>query len=150
MLLLGVRRSMLLTRYSSLITFRLTMNQQQGSTLQETTTAMPAAEVLAEAKRFFARRNSIYAAFVEKEGATFVALRGQGGEEVIIGVAPAEGGTRVTGSTYLFDQQVGRFFSTLPPARPAAPAGPPSEAGAALGGVPAGAPAVGPATGTTP
>jgi hypothetical protein len=44
-----------------------------------------------------------------------VSLRGQGGEEVIIGVRTAEGGTAVTGSTYLFDQQVARFFATLPP-----------------------------------
>jgi len=116
------------------------MNQQRDRTLQQTTTTLGAAEVLAAAKRFFARRNSIYAAFPEKEGPTFVALRGQGGEEVIIGVAPAEGGTSVTGSTYMFDQQIARFFSTLPtPAAAAAlpPAGPPSSAGAAAGAAPA-------------
>ena len=116
------------------------MNQQRDRTLQQTTTTLGAAEVLAAAKRFFARRNSIYAAFPEKEGPTFVALRGQGGEEVIIGVAPADGGTSVTGSTYMFDQQIARFFSTLPtPAAPAAlpPAGPPSSAGAAAGAAPA-------------
>ncbi|HUQ83597.1 MAG TPA: hypothetical protein VM076_20765 [Gemmatimonadaceae bacterium] len=92
------------------------MNIQDDRTLQETRTTLSAAEVLVEAKRFFARRNSIYAAFVEKEGPTFVSLRGQGGEEVLIGVGPgADGvGTRVTGSTYLFDQQVARFFATLP------------------------------------
>jgi hypothetical protein len=34
----------------------------------------------------------------------------------VIGVAPAEGGgTAVRGSTYLFDQQVSRFFTTLDP-----------------------------------
>jgi len=103
------------------------MNQQRGSTLQETVTAMPPAEVLAAAKQFFARRNGIYAAFVEKEGPTFVSLRGQGGEEVILGVAPAEGGTRVTGSTYLFDQQVGRFFALLPPPSAAAVPSAPEE-----------------------
>jgi hypothetical protein len=77
---------------------------------------MTAAEVLTAAKTFFARRNSLYAAFVEKEGPTFVSLRGQGGEEILIGVAaaPDGAGTRVTGSTYLFDQQVARFFATLP------------------------------------
>src|SRR5215207_237191 len=121
------------------------MNQQRDRTLQQTTTTLGAAEVLAAAKRFFARRNSIYAAFPEKEGPTFVALRGQGGEEVIIGAAPADGGTRVTGSTYLFDQQVARFFATLPPvetARPpaaAAPAEPPSTAGGPGAAPPAGA-----------
>lgn len=92
------------------------MNIQDDRTLQETRTALGVADVIAEAKRFFARRNSIYAAFVEKEGPTFVSLRGQGGEEVLIGATAGPEGTRVTGSTYLFDQQVARFFATLPPA----------------------------------
>jgi hypothetical protein len=91
------------------------MNYQLGRTLQETHTTLGGEEVLAAAKRFFARRQGIYAAFVEKEGPTFVDLRGQGGEEVLIGVLPAAQGTRVTGSTYIFDQQVARFFATLPP-----------------------------------
>ncbi len=88
---------------------------QQDRTMQETTTTLSPAEVLASAKRVFARRNSIYAAFLDREGPTFVALRGQGGEEVIIGVLPAEGGTAVTGSSYIFDQQIARFFASLPP-----------------------------------
>jgi len=98
------------------------MNIQADRSLQETRTTMSATDVIAEAKRFFARRNNIYAAFVEKEGPTFVSLRGQGGEEILIGAAAATdgGGTRVTGSTYLFDQQVARFFATLPPAAEAA------------------------------
>ena len=83
--------------------------------MQETVTTLSPADVLSEAKRFFARRASIYAAFLDMEGPTFVSLRGQGGEEIVIGVRPTEGGTAVTGSTYLFDQQVARFFSTLPP-----------------------------------
>ncbi len=83
--------------------------------MQETMTTLSPEEVLAQAKDFFARRANIYAAFLDKEGPTFVALRGQGGEEVIIGVRRLEGGTQVTGSTYIFDQQVARFFSTLPP-----------------------------------
>ena len=93
------------------------MNIQEDRTLQETRTTLSAGDVIAEAKRFFARRNSIYAAFVDKEGPTFVSLRGQGGEEILIGAAaaPDGAGTRVTGSTYLFDQQVARFFATLPP-----------------------------------
>lgn len=90
------------------------MNYQIGRTLQRTRTPLPPDDVLAAARRFFTRRNTIYAAFVEKEGPSFVAFRGQGGEELIIGVAPVEGGTEVTGSTYLFDQQVARFFATLP------------------------------------
>ena len=83
--------------------------------IQETSTTMPPSEVLAAAKRFFTRRNPIYAAFPEKEGPGFVSFRGQGGEELVIGVAPIEGGTAVRGSTYLFDAQVSRFFTTLPP-----------------------------------
>jgi hypothetical protein len=89
--------------------------RQQDRTIQETMTTMSPADVLSSAKRFFARQNSIYTAYLDKEGPTFVALRGQGGEEVLIGVRPAGGATAVTGSTYLFDQQVARFFSTLPP-----------------------------------
>jgi|SRR5687768_3964286 len=93
------------------------MNIQDDRTVQETRTTLSVAEVMSAAKAFFARRNSLYAAFVEKEGPTFVSLRGQGGEEVLVGAvaAPDGVGTRVTGSTYLFDQQVARFFSTLPP-----------------------------------
>ena len=83
-------------------------------TLQECQTTLAPAEVLAWAKQFFARRSSLYAAFLDKEGPTFCSFRGQGGEEIVIGVAPVDGGTRVTGSTYLFDMQVARFFSTLP------------------------------------
>ena len=88
---------------------------QQDRTIQETVTTLPPDDVLSAAKGFFARRANIYGAFLDREGPTFVSLRGQGGEEVIIGVRPAEGGTAVTGSTYLFDQQVARFFATLPP-----------------------------------
>ena len=89
--------------------------RQQDRTVQETVTTLSPEEVLSQAKNFFARRANIYAAFLDMEGPTFVSLRGQGGEEVVIGVRPTEGGTAVTGSTYIFDQQVARFFSTLPP-----------------------------------
>jgi hypothetical protein len=83
-------------------------------TLQECQTSLAPAEVLARAKGFFAERSPLYAAFLDMEGPTFCSFRGQGGEELVIGVSPADGGTRVTGSTYLFDMQVARFFSTLP------------------------------------
>jgi hypothetical protein len=83
-------------------------------TLQECQTSLAPAEVLTRAKSFFAHRSPLYAAFLDKEGPTFCSFRGQGGEELVIGVAPADGGTRVTGSTYLFDMQVARFFTTLP------------------------------------
>lgn len=90
------------------------VNLQSARTLQEAVTTMSAADVIAEAKRFFSRRNSIYSAFLEKEGAGWATFRGQGGEEIVVGTAPAEDGTRVSASTYLFDQQVARFLSTLP------------------------------------
>jgi hypothetical protein len=86
---------------------------QTTRTLQETVTTLAPAETLEAAKQFFARQNGVYAAFPEQESPHHLTLRGQGGEEVIIGVAPVSGGTRVTGSTYLFDQQIARFFATL-------------------------------------
>jgi hypothetical protein len=89
---------------------------QRNRTVQETTTNIGAAEVLQSAKDFFARQMGVYAAFPEQESKTHVSLRGQGGEEVIIAAVPGDGGTRVTGSTYLFDQQVSRFLATLSPA----------------------------------
>jgi hypothetical protein len=89
---------------------------QTSRTLQETVTTLAPAETLAAAKDFFARQNGIYAAFPEQESATHMTLRGQGGEEVVVAVALNAGGTRVTGSSYLFDQQIARFFTTLPPA----------------------------------
>ena len=79
------------------------------------TVELPPADVLARAKTFFAERVPHVSAFLEKEGPRFVALRGQGGEEVVIHAVPGEGGTsRVRASTLLFDQAVGRFLSTLP------------------------------------
>jgi hypothetical protein len=89
--------------------------KQSERTLQEYHTTLPASEVIALAKQWFAKRNGIYAAFVEKEGPMYVTLRGQGGEEIVIGTAPKGDGTLVTGSTYLFDMQIARFFATLPP-----------------------------------
>src|SRR3954469_25395984 len=85
-------------------------------TVQEITTTLSGADVLARAKSFFATRPSLYAAFIDKEGPTFASFRGQGTEEIVIAVAPAENGaTRVTGSSYLFDMQVARFFTTISP-----------------------------------
>jgi hypothetical protein len=88
---------------------------QQRRTIQETLTTAAGAEVLEEAKRFFARQNGVYAAFPEQESANHLTLRGQGGEEIVIAVS-GSAPTRVTGSTYLFDQQVARFLQSLPPA----------------------------------
>jgi hypothetical protein len=92
------------------------MSIQERRTLQEFRTTLDPASVLRNAKVFFTRRNSIYATFLEKEGPTFLNFRGQGGEELIIAAQPSNGATLVTGSTYLFDQQVARFFATLAPA----------------------------------
>ena len=88
---------------------------KSAGTLQEFRTTLSPTEVLAQAKVFFSQRNGIYSAFVDMEGPTYVTFRGQGGEELVIGVQPIEGGTAVRGSTYLFDQQIARFFSTLDP-----------------------------------
>ncbi|MGI9091662.1 MAG: hypothetical protein ACR2GG_11225 [Gemmatimonadaceae bacterium] len=87
---------------------------QIDRTLQDTLTSLAPADVIAAAKRFFARRNSVYTAFIDMEGPTFVTLRGAGGEEIAIGATSQNGATLVTGSTYLFDQQVARFLATLP------------------------------------
>ena len=82
------------------------------------TVALPPADIFARAKEFFASRIPTSTAFLEKEGPTFIVLRGQGGEEVVISARPTEdGGTRrsaVRASTLFFDQAVDRFFSTLP------------------------------------
>jgi hypothetical protein len=83
--------------------------------LHRTRTSLGPAAVLEAAKQFFLRRSSLYPAFLEQEGPTHVSFRGQGGEEVVVGVAADTSATTVTGSTYLFDQQVARFFTTLPP-----------------------------------
>lgn len=90
-------------------------NIQATRTLQETRTALAPAAVLAAAREFFIRRNSIYAAFLERETLSHAVFRGQGGEEIVVAVDVQEGTTRVTASTYMFDQQVARFLSTLPP-----------------------------------
>jgi len=84
----------------------------------ETVTTASAAEVLDRARRFFAERVPANAAFPEKQGANWIALRGQGGEEISIAVATVDGVSKVRASTLLFDQAVMRFLSTLP-----APAG---------------------------
>ena len=113
------------------------MHQTQR-TLQEFRTTATPAEVLAEAKDFFTRRNAIYATFIDREGPTFVSFRGQGTEELIIAAAPHEGATRVTGSTYLFDMQIARFFTTLPPYQleeKLLPPGPAAEGATAEGAV---------------
>jgi hypothetical protein len=89
-------------------------NQQSKRTLQQARTTLSAPAVLAAAKEFFARHSGVYSAFLEKEGPTYVTLRGQGGEEIAIGVADSAGATAVTATSYMFDQQVARFLASLP------------------------------------
>jgi hypothetical protein len=111
------------------------MNQSQR-TMQEYRSTLSPAEVLAQAKKFFSARNNIYATFLEQEGPTYVTFRGQGTEELVIGAIEQNGATLVTGSTYLFDMQVARFFSTLPAFEPAErllPPGPATELVPSLG-----------------
>lgn len=90
-------------------------NSQRARTVQEVSTALSSAKIFSEAKTFFGRQSGVYSAFVEQEGPTHITLRGQGGEEIVIGTASRNGVTRVTASSYLFDQQIARFLSTLPP-----------------------------------
>lgn len=82
--------------------------------IQDALTTLPAADVLARAKQFFAERVPHAAAYPEKEGPTWLVLRGQGGEEIALAAMPSNGVTRVRASTLLFDQAVSRFLSTLP------------------------------------
>ncbi len=90
-------------------------HQQSGRTLQQQRTALPAADVLASARDFFARRSGIYAAFLEKQGPNWMSLRGQGGEEIVIAANEETGGTAVSASSYMFDAQVAQFLASLPP-----------------------------------
>ncbi len=80
----------------------------------EITTSLAAAEILERAKTFFAVRVPQVAAYPERQGDTWLTLRGQGGEEVAIAVFDVPGGRRVRGSTLFFDQALDRFLSTLP------------------------------------
>lgn len=91
------------------------MNSQRRTLLEQRTTMEPA-RVLQAALDFFSTRNTLYAAFVEQEGPTHVTMRGQGGEELVIAATAENSHTLVTGSSYLFDAQIARFFATLPPA----------------------------------
>ncbi|PYP11168.1 MAG: hypothetical protein DMD59_03515 [Gemmatimonadetes bacterium] len=84
--------------------------------IHTTTVSLSPADVLARVQQFFAERVPNAAAFVETSGPTFVTLRGQGGEEVVISAweDKEKGVTRVRASTLFFDQALDRFFSTLP------------------------------------
>jgi hypothetical protein len=95
------------------------MHNQSNRTLQTARTSESPDGALRAAREFFSRRNAIYSAFVEEEGPGFLTLRGQGGEEIAIAARVEGGATVVTGSSYMFDQQVARFLATLAPVMPA-------------------------------
>ncbi|MDP3774514.1 MAG: hypothetical protein Q8Q85_09635 [Gemmatimonadales bacterium] len=80
----------------------------------EIVTSLAPDEVVRRAAVFFTTRVPATGAFIEQESARHIVLRGQGGEEIVIAAVPAAGGSAVRGSSLLFDQQVKRFFSTLP------------------------------------
>lgn len=84
--------------------------------IHTTTVSLPPADVLARAQQFFAERVPNASAFLEKSGPNFVALRGQGGEEIVVSAweDKEHGVTRVRASTLFFDQALDRFLSTLP------------------------------------
>ena len=88
--------------------------------IHTTTVSLPPAEVLERVQQFFADRVPNSAAFLEKSGPSFVTLRGQGGEEIVISAweDKEHGVTRVRASTLFFDQALDRFFTTLPLASP--------------------------------
>ncbi|OGU02608.1 MAG: hypothetical protein A2W29_10590 [Gemmatimonadetes bacterium RBG_16_66_8] len=82
--------------------------------IHETVTSLLGPDVLERATRFFAERVPQHTAHLQEQGPSFAVFRGQGGEEIALAVQAAAEGTRVRASTLLFDQAVGRFFSTLP------------------------------------
>jgi hypothetical protein len=87
----------------------------------EKLTPLASLEIFARAKRFFAERVPLSAAYPEQEGPTHLVLRGQGGEEIAIAALPGpDGVTRIRASTLFFDQVLDRFLETLPPAPEAA------------------------------
>lgn len=115
------------------------MHQQSQRQLQERVTALSIDEVLNAAVGFFAQRGGVYSAYLEKRSNSHVALRGQGGEEVVVAAREVAEGTAVTGASYLFDQQVAQLLASLPPAPvvrepEAAPAAAP-EASQTLGAI---------------
>jgi hypothetical protein len=91
-------------------------HHQSNRTLQQQRTLLPPDAVLTAAREFFARKQGIYSAFLEKQGPNWMSLRGQGGEEIVIAATQEPGSTSVTASSYMFDAQVAQFLSMLPPA----------------------------------
>ena len=88
----------------------------------ETMTDLAPEAVIERAKAFFASRVPANAAFVERQSARHIVMRGQGGEEVVIAAVPVEdgSGSKVRGSSLLFCSSLKRFLATLPGAFPPA------------------------------
>lgn len=82
--------------------------------LQECQTVLMVNEVIERAKEFFAERVPHYGAYLESEGPAYATFRGQGGEEIAIAATTDGTHTRVRASSPLYEQAIGRFFSTLP------------------------------------
>jgi hypothetical protein len=82
--------------------------------IHEMITSLPPGEVLQRAKSFFAERVPQYGVFLERESSTHASFRGQGGEEIALAALQSPQGARVRASSLLFDQAIGRFFTTLP------------------------------------
>jgi hypothetical protein len=91
----------------------------EGIVVHEMVTSLSGEEVLERAKGFFTERVPRHGVYLEEEGPSFATFRGQGGEEIALATRVTPAGTTVRASTLLFDQAIGRFFSTLPPAREA-------------------------------
>lgn len=115
------------------------MHQQSSRQLQSRLTSLPIDDVLTAAIRFFSRGSGVYSAFLEKRGPAHVVMRGQGGEEIVIGAYMTPAGCSVSGSSYLFDQQVAAFLDSLPAAEPVAETGTDAATDPALITAPAGA-----------
>lgn len=82
--------------------------------VHETVTSLAPAEIFDRAERFFSQRVPLEAVFPEKRSEEHLALRGQGGEEVVIHARVVDGETRVRASTLMFDGTLARFLTTLP------------------------------------
>jgi hypothetical protein len=83
--------------------------------VQEITTDLPRAEVMARAREWFTTRFSPYAGFIEEESEAHLRFEVEAGE-VIIGIAEHEGRTLVRGSTSRLHHEISQFLMTLAPA----------------------------------
>jgi hypothetical protein len=80
--------------------------------IQETTTDLPADEVLRLARDFFTLRRNSYGAFVEDSGPSHLRLSTEAAE-LTLGVEGREGRTHVRGSTSRMHHELSQFLSTL-------------------------------------